>query len=196
MAPVLAGRAAFEMFWRAGFARTSLDVIAERAAVTKRTLYANFRSKADLLADVLQHYAALAQGRMEAIGAGWPADRVGLAEALFDGLSAWHAGKPRWSGLGFSRLAAELADMPGYPARAIAAGHKGWVENWYARRLRAAGVRRPGRKARELMLLVEGSMALALIHGDRRYFAAAAEAAKTQSPASGKKKKTTKKVQD
>ena len=170
--------AAFDMFWRAGFARTSLDAIAERAAVTKRTLYAHFRSKDDLLAEVLQHYAVLARQRMEEIGAGMPADRDGFVAALFAGLSAWHAAKPRWSGSGFTRLAAELADMPGHPARAIAAGHKAWVEKWYARRLRAAGVGRPTSKACELMLLVEGSMALTLIHGDRRYFAAAAVAAK------------------
>lgn len=170
--------AAFEMFWRVGFARTSLDGIAGRAAVTKRTLYAHFRSKDDLLAEVLQHYAVLARRRIDDIGAAFPGDRDGFVDALFAGLLAWQARKPRWSGSGFSRLAAELADMPGHPARAIAAGHKAWVEGWYARRLRAAGVKRPVRKAGELMLLVEGSMALALIHGDRRYFNAAAVAAK------------------
>jgi len=170
--------AAYETFWRSGFGRTSLDAIAQRAAVTKRTLYAHFRSKDDLLAEVLQHYAELARARMEEIGAGLPADRDGLTDALFRGLADWHSRQPRWAGSGFTRLAAELADMPGHPARAIAAGHKAWVETWYAQRLVAAGVRQPKRRAREMMLLIEGSMALALIHKDRAYFAAAATAAK------------------
>ncbi len=51
---------AYESFWRAGFTRTSLDTIAERAGVTKRTLYSYFRSKDDLLATVLLRYGELA----------------------------------------------------------------------------------------------------------------------------------------
>ena len=47
--------AAYEQIWRAGFNRTSLDTIAARADVTKRTLYSYFRSKDDLLAAVLAH---------------------------------------------------------------------------------------------------------------------------------------------
>lgn len=171
--------AAYQSFWRSGFARASLDAIAERAAVTKRTLYAHFRSKDDLLAEVLRQYGALARQRMEEIGARLPPDRDGLVETLFGDLTAWHARKPRWSGSGFTRLAVELADMPGHPGRAIAAGHKSWVEAWLQQRLAAARVAQSARKAREVMLLVEGSMSLALIHGDRGYFAAAAAAART-----------------
>jgi AcrR family transcriptional regulator len=48
--------AAYESFWRAGFARTNVDGIAARAGVTKRTLYSHFRSKDDLLAAVLVRY--------------------------------------------------------------------------------------------------------------------------------------------
>ena len=45
--------AAYQSFWRSGFRRSSVDGIAERAEVTKRTVYAYFRSKDDLLAAVL-----------------------------------------------------------------------------------------------------------------------------------------------
>ena len=37
--------AAYESFWRSGYTRTSIDTIAARAGVTKRTLYAHFRSR-------------------------------------------------------------------------------------------------------------------------------------------------------
>src|SRR5215216_6436960 len=52
--------AAYESFWRSGFTRTSVDSIAERANLTKRTLYSYFRSKDDLLAAVLLRYGELA----------------------------------------------------------------------------------------------------------------------------------------
>ena len=41
--------AAYALFYRKGFQRTSLDDIAARAAVTKRTLYYHVRSKDCLL---------------------------------------------------------------------------------------------------------------------------------------------------
>jgi AcrR family transcriptional regulator len=42
--PIIA--AAYELFWRAGFARSSMDGIAAHAGLTKRTpLYSHFRSK-------------------------------------------------------------------------------------------------------------------------------------------------------
>jgi len=68
--------------------------------------------------------------------------------------------------------------MPGHPARAIARKAKATVEIWLTERLGAARVALPAKRARELMLLVEGAMTLMLIHGDRSYADAAAEAAR------------------
>jgi AcrR family transcriptional regulator len=170
--------AAYEAFWRSGFSRTNLDTIAERAGVTKRTLYMHFRSKDDLLGDVLEHQAELSRARMQEIDASLPNEREGLVDSLFAQLAAWQGRQRRFAGSGFTRLAAELADMPGHPARAIAARHKLWVERWYAQRLRKAGVKQAEAKARQIMLLIEGSMSLVVIHGERDYFTAAAKAAK------------------
>src|SRR4051812_30362651 len=46
--------AAYESFYRRGFARSSVDEIAGMADVTKRTLYYHFESKDQLLAAVLE----------------------------------------------------------------------------------------------------------------------------------------------
>src|ERR1700704_2820361 len=81
--------AAYESFWRLGFRRSSVDAIAARAGVTKRTVYAYFRSKDDLLAAVLQRYEELAEQRLERIGARMPADRTGLIDSYFGQLSGW-----------------------------------------------------------------------------------------------------------
>lgn len=169
--------AAYESFWRSGFARTSVDGIAARAGVTKRTLYSHFRSKDDLLAAVLLRYGELAGRRLQRIAARMPADRNGMIDSFFGQLAGW-ASTPRWSGSGFTRLVVELADLPGHPARAIARRAKATTETWLAELFAAARVVRPRERAREVMLLMEGAMALTLIHGNRRYIDAAARAAK------------------
>ncbi len=51
---------AYSLFYRQGFARVSMDEIASRAGVTKRTLYAHYDSKDSLLADVLEQHHGLA----------------------------------------------------------------------------------------------------------------------------------------
>ena len=170
--------AAYELFWRSGFTRTSVDGIAERAEVTKRTIYQYFRSKDDLLAAVLLRYGELAAERLKHIGDRLPADRDGLIDSFFGQLGGWASKTPRWSGSGFTRLVVELADLPGHPARAIARRAKAATESWLAERLADARVAKPHERAREIMLLTEGSMALTLIHGGRNYIDAAARAAK------------------
>jgi hypothetical protein len=116
--------------------------------------------------------------RLERIGARLPADRPGMIDSFFGQLAGWASATPRWSGSGFTRLAVELADLPGHPARAIARHAKATTEAWLADRLARARVPQAHARARELMLLMEGAMALTLIHGDRRYIDSAAAAAK------------------
>lgn len=170
--------AAYESFWRAGYARSNLDAIAARAGVTKRTLYGYFRSKDDLLAAVLAHYETLAAARLKRIGERMPRDASGMIDSFFGQLAGWATATPRWSGSGFTRLVVELAELPGHPARAIARRAKAATEAWLAERLDEARVPEPRLRAREIMLLMEGAMALMLIHGDRGYAEAAADAAK------------------
>lgn len=170
--------AAYESFWRQGFRRSSVDSIAERAGLTKRTVYAYFRSKDDLLAAVLLRYEELAAERLGHIGDRLPVDRIGLVESFFGQLRGWAGTTPRWSGSGFTRLVVELADLPGHPARAIARRAKAKTESWLAERLASARVANARDRAREIMLLTEGSMALTLIHGGRDYIDTAAAVAK------------------
>ena len=167
--------AAFGLFWRQGFLRVSMDDIAARAGITKRTLYQHFTSKDDLMAATLAHSSKLAIERLHAF------PRANECEAFIDqfffDLSEW-AAKPKWSGGGFTRVVMELADLRGHPARAIARSHKAAVEQWLEGKLAAGGVSSPREHAREIMLLTEGAMALMLIHGDRSYGQTAARAAK------------------
>ena len=161
---------AYELFYKQGFARVSMDAIAASAGITKRTLYAHYDSKDALLADVLEHHSALALERIEKWAHKLDANPDSAVEKLFSELALWSLSR-RWSGAGFTRLAMELADLPGHPARKIAQRHKGAVE---ARLASAFGSAVAGA---EVMLLLEGAMTLLLVHRDRRYGEIAAAAA-------------------
>jgi AcrR family transcriptional regulator len=154
-----------------------MDEIAAAATVTKRTLYYHFDSKDRLLSAVLesQHHLALAAFR--SFGdklSGSPED---IIDGLFRELAVW-SDKPRWAGSGFTRLVIELADLPGHPARLIARRHKSSLELHLAELFAQAGIARPRERAREVWLLSEGAISMILVHGDRSYAAAAAQAAK------------------
>jgi AcrR family transcriptional regulator len=162
---------AYSLFYREGFARVSMDEIAAGAGVTKRTLYAHYDSKDSLLADVLEHHNQLALARIETWAGRLAPHDPSSIDKLFSDLSTWSTGR-RWTGAGFTRLAMELADLPGHPARKIARRHKAAVE---ARLAAAFGSAQAGA---EIMLLIEGTLALLLVHGDRRYAEIATTAAK------------------
>ncbi|MGZ9143231.1 MAG: TetR/AcrR family transcriptional regulator, partial [Candidatus Binatia bacterium] len=157
--------AAYYLFYRKGFVRVNVDEVAARAGITKRTLYSYFRSKDDLLAAALLHYSALDMERLDLIGARMPPQPGAKIDSFFAQLVEW-AGTPRWIGSGFTRLAVELADLPGHPARTIGRRAKASTERWLTGLLQGEKVRQPQARAREVMLLMEGAMVLMLIHGD------------------------------
>jgi len=169
--------AAYALFRRKGFVRASMDEIAASAGVTKRTLYYHFTSKDTLLADVLEAQHALALAAFRTFGEGLGGSAEIIVDKLFKDLAVW-SDSPRWAGSGFTRLVIELADLRGHPARLIARRHKAMLEGHLADLLANAGVASPRERAREIWLLSEGAIALILIHGDRGYASAAADAAK------------------
>jgi hypothetical protein len=129
------------------------------------------------MAEVLARTSELALIRLQQIADRLPTEPNEMLDAMFSELAAW-AEQPRWAGPGFTRVVSELADLPGHPAREIARQHKVAAERWYADLLKRAGVRAADARGREVIMLVEGAMALMLIHGDRSYAEAAAAAAK------------------
>jgi AcrR family transcriptional regulator len=171
--------AAYALFYRKGFQRTSLDDIAAKAGVTKRTLYYHVRSKDDLAGAMLAHQHGFVLAEM-ARWMGEAATPRRLVDQLFDSVAGWMAtaGKRRWTGSGFTRMAMELADLPGHPARVATRRHKSAVQAELARRLAACGARNAADLAAQLQMLLEGAMILMLIHDDPRYAKLAAMAAR------------------
>jgi AcrR family transcriptional regulator len=170
--------AANALFYNDGIRGVSVDAVAERAGVTKRTLYYHFRSKDDLVAAYLagrdQPNLALFRKWFSEAEGGMPAK----VQAIFRNL-ARSARHPKWKGCGFLRTSAELANMPGHPAIRIGAAHKKKFEAWLRATFEAEDIADPLRLARQILLLLDGSFAVVLLHRDPGYMETAGEAAST-----------------
>ena len=170
--------AANRLFYREGIRAVSVDAVAEEAGITKRSLYYHFQSKDELITAYL---ASRDQPNLESYrrwfgtAEGDTADRVA---AIFDKL-AKAAGQDDWKGCGFLRTSAELANLPGHPALKIGAAHKKKFEQWMAEQLTADGIGEALSLARQIMLLLDGSFSVVMLHRDPSYMTAAGEAART-----------------
>lgn len=168
--------AAARLFYAEGIRAVSVDAVAEKAGVTKKTLYYHFVSKDELIAAYLQ---ARDQPTL-ALYAQWFDETPGKAEDKVKGLFARFADAvdtPRWKGCGFLRTTAELASTPGHPAIKVGAAHKKRFETWLADALAHESVVDSQRIARAILILLDGAGAVMLIHRDRAYVEAAGEVA-------------------
>ncbi|MGF1623549.1 MAG: TetR/AcrR family transcriptional regulator [Alphaproteobacteria bacterium] len=168
--------AADTLFYEHGLRSVSVDAIAARAGVTKRTLYYHFASKDELIAAYLAARDAPTVERYRT----WLGDDdrplPDRITTMFSALAAF-AKRPKWRGCGFTRAAVELAGQPGHPAVVMAADHKKRFESWLTEELRGGGVSDAALVGRQVMILLEGAIAHMLIHRDVAYALAAGKAA-------------------
>jgi AcrR family transcriptional regulator len=168
--------AASKLFYSEGIRAVSVDAVAEKAGITKRTLYYHFSSKDDLVAAYLE---ARDQPNLALFKRWFAEAEGGLAEkvrAIFTHLAA-SARHPKWKGCGFLRTSAELANMPGHPAIKIGVAHKKGFENWLSSTFEAEGMANATTLARQIVLLLDGSFAVVLLHRDASYMETAGDAA-------------------
>jgi AcrR family transcriptional regulator len=168
--------AAATLFYGEGIRAVSVDAVAEKAGVTKRTLYYHFDSKDDLI-------TAYLEGRDQpnlALFQRWYAEAEGGVDArikaIFERL-AKSARHPKWKGCGFLRTSAELVNMPGHPAVKAGAAHKRRVEDWLTTVFAAEGIAEPRKLGRQIVLLLDGGFAVVLMNRDPSYMQTAGEAA-------------------
>ena len=168
--------AAYTLFYQSGFMRTGVDAVANAAGITKRTLYQHFGSKDDLIGAVLEHQHQMALERIRQ----WADCITGkpdqMVMTIFEKLAQWAAGTD-WQGSGFTRAAVEFADLPGHPARKAARRQKKAVELYLLEKFAAHDLDNAEQLVRKILLLIEGSQSLALIHDNPDYIDAARHAA-------------------
>jgi AcrR family transcriptional regulator len=175
--------AAARLFYNEGIRAASVDAIAEKAGVTKKTLYYHFRSKDELIAAYLE---SRDQPTLD-LYARWFGETPGSAADKIRGLFAEFARSTdtmKWKGCGFQRTAAELANTPGHPALKAGASHKKRFEAWLADALTHHRIDNAKGVARSIVVLLDGAAAVMLVHRDPSYVeAAGAVAASLVEPA-------------
>ncbi len=170
--------AAARLFYDEGIRAASVDAIAEKAGVTKKTLYYHFRSKDELIAAYLE---SRDQPTLS-LYARWFEQTPGSAADKVRGLFAELARATdtlKWKGCGFLRTAAELASTPGHPALKAGAAHKKRFEAWLADALAREGVGNAKTVARSIVVLLDGAASVMLVHRDPAYVEAAGAVAAT-----------------
>src|SRR5207237_3188414 len=115
--------AAGEGFYAHGIRNSSVDEVAQRAGLTKRTLYYHFPSKDALAAAYVQQRSDLTLARLIGAASSVAGPFAAKVAALFDAgeRSATQAG---WNGCPFIRTAGGFRDEPRHEAAGPAAQHK------------------------------------------------------------------------
>jgi AcrR family transcriptional regulator len=170
--------AAARLFYDEGIRAASVDAIAEKAGITKKTLYYHFRSKDELIAAYLESCDQPTLCRY----ARWFEETPGSAADKVRGLFSEMAratNTAKWRGCGFLRTTAELASTPGHPALKAGAAHKKRFEAWLADALAREGAGNAKAAARSIVVLLDGAASVMLVHRDPAYVEAAGAVAAT-----------------
>ncbi|MGA8545001.1 MAG: TetR/AcrR family transcriptional regulator [Mycobacterium sp.] len=148
--------AAAQLFYFEGINATGVDLIAERASVSKRTLYQHFPSKTALVEEYLRHLRQ--QGGEDEEESAHAPDVTPRAQllALFE---LTDAGECRMRGCPFHNAAVEAAGvMPG--VEEIVHLHKRDYIDGLTELARAAGAADPEMLGNQIALLYEGASGL------------------------------------
>jgi AcrR family transcriptional regulator len=155
--------AAADLFYRRGIGTVGVDLIAEQAGTTKKTLYDCFGSKAVLVANYLRRRAIrwreFLLTRLDDPGLAGDADRV---LAVFDALQEWHEANDR--GCAFVNAYAEVGGID-HPAVPVVRAEKQWMRELFRRLARGAGARDPEHTGALLHLVYEGVLVQATAGG-------------------------------
>jgi len=152
--------AAADLFYEQGIGAVGVDLVSKAAGVSKRTLYREFGSKDQLIAQTLD-----AKGP-EIIGAYLPAEdgdappRQQILTA-FDRLSWWTAAKS-YRGCPFVNTATELADAL-HPARDVARDYTLRIRAFFERQAARGGAEDPTRLANQLVAFFDGAIVQAVM---------------------------------
>jgi AcrR family transcriptional regulator len=163
------------LFYSRGIRAVGVDTIADEVGISKRTLYNYYPSKDELITAYLAR-------RLEPRG---HSDRPPAEQILgdFDRLERSFA-KDGFRGCAFVNAVAELKE-PKHAANKIALAFKEQRRRWFRELLSRLDVADPEGLSMQLLLLVDGAIAGALVRGDPKVARSAREAARVLLSAAG-----------
>jgi AcrR family transcriptional regulator len=151
---------AAELFYRRGINAVGVDLISREAGVSKRTLYQNFGSKDQLVAESLAEMGGSIIDKYIPAGneSGSPRE---LMLAVFDGLGSWSA-SDGFRGCPFVNTSTELAD-PDHPARQVARAFKLRLREYFAQQAERGGAADAQLLADQLIVVFDGATVQAVM---------------------------------
>jgi AcrR family transcriptional regulator len=157
--------AARELFYEGGICASGVSAVAERAGVTKMTLYAHFLSKDDIVVAYLEDSDRRWQEFLEERLSGYK-DSRGRLVAVCDAYREYFTAR-EMRGCAFVNCAAEFPD-PDHPARRVIRRHKAGVRERLRELAAEAGAKDPATLAERLFVVLEGAYVTSAVEGDRR----------------------------
>ena len=146
---------ASELFYLKGIRAVGVETIAAEADTTKMSLYRNFPSKDELVAEWLREHDANFWQTWDAMASRYPEDPRRQIKAAF-ALLAKHVADPKARGCPMANAAVEITEKA-HPARKVIEAHKAKLRARLVQMCTQMGAQEPGLLADQLFLLMEGA---------------------------------------
>ncbi len=152
-----------KLIYKSGIAATGMDLLVKTAGVSRKSIYRYFANKDELVVAALQrrdqrwmHWYRGAVGQAQT-----PAERL---LNLFNVLKSWFASED-FRGCAFINTSGETGD-PQDPVRLVAKEHKQKLLDYVCELCTEQGAEDPQLLARQLLILIDGAITVALVMGD------------------------------
>jgi AcrR family transcriptional regulator len=167
---------ASQLFYTKGIRAVGVETIAAEADTTKMSLYRNFPSKDELVAEWLREHDARFWKTWEAMASRYPGDPRRQIQAAF-ALLAKHVADPAARGCPMANAAVEITEKE-HPARKVIEAHKAKLRSRLMQVCTRMGAPEARLLADQLFLLMEGAQVAAQtlgVHGPARNVARSAK---------------------
>ena len=152
-----------KLIYKNGIAATGMDLLVKTAGVSRKSIYRYFDNKEDLVVAALQ--------RRDRRWMQWYRNEVGQAHTpggrllnLFTVLTCWFA-SDGFRGCAFINTSGETGDAQD-PVRLVAKEHKQKLLDYVCELCAEHGAQDPEMLAKQLLILIDGAITVALVMGD------------------------------
>ncbi|MFJ2689254.1 TetR/AcrR family transcriptional regulator [Pseudomonas sp. NPDC087336] len=152
-----------KLIYKSGIAATGMDLLVKTAGVSRKSIYRYFANKEELTVAALQ--------RRDERWMHWYRSEVGQAQTpaerllnLFTVLTTWFASEG-FRGCAFINTSGETGD-PQDPVRLVARDHKQRLLDYVCELCTEYGAEDPQMLAKQLLILIDGAITVALVMGD------------------------------
>jgi AcrR family transcriptional regulator len=154
-----------KLIYKSGIAATGMDLLVKTAGVSRKSIYRYFANKEELTVAALQRRDVrwMLWFKTEVDKAATPADRL---LNLFTVLKAWFDSEG-FRGCAFINTSGETGD-PQDPVRRVAKVHKQKLLDYVCELCTEHGSTDPHALAKQLLILIDGAITVALVMGDHR----------------------------